>query len=507
MGSAHLPSETSRASGQPILPVRDVETMTLATRLSLFFLAALGLVLVGFSATLYGLAHSHLSRQLEERANAALATLTAAVELEDGHLEWDSQQRLPAFRAGSAGGPLAWGVFDEAGRLKDGLGDASLFAGRTEPLEPGEQVSEEVTWQGVPWRVVRRTVWAEDLRDRPETEAPRPAGQLAKNQYRLLVLTAGVPVAPVHATLRTLAIVLTVLTLALWTAAAFGGRWLCARALAPVTRMAQSARSITAADLSRRLPDVRTGDELEDFGRAFNDLLSRIQDSFERQQRFTGEASHQLRTPLTAMLGQLDVALRRERAPEDYRRALGSVRKQVVQLQQIVEMLLFLARADAEARLPALERLDLGAWLMGHLESWQGHARRADIRPEVIADGPLWVKAHPSLLGQAVDNLLDNACKYSAPGSPIFLRVGRDGEEVSLAVEDEGHGIAAEELPHVFDLFFRSADARRRGIGGVGLGLAVTRRVIAAFGGRIEVSSQPGKGSRFVITLAAAPVG
>jgi signal transduction histidine kinase len=111
------------------------------------------------------------------------------------------------------------------------------------------------------------------------------------------------------------------------------------------------------------------------------------------------------------------------------------------------------------------------------------------------------VQAHPALLGQAVDNLLDNACKYSSAGSPIVLRIWRQGEGICLAVEDQGDGIAAEELPHVFDPFFRSPQVRQRGIGGIGLGLAVTSRIVAAFGGRVEAHSQPRQGSRFVITL------
>src|SRR5207248_10102086 len=153
------------------------------------------------------------------------------------------------------------------------------------------------------------------------------------------------------------------------------GRALCRRALAPVTRMAGAARIMSAADLDQRLPAPGSRDELEDLRRAFNGLLGRLQEAFERQRRFTGDASHQLRTPLTVMLGQIEVALRRDRPAGEYRDALHVAHGQAVRLRQIVEMLLFLARADAEARLRHLERVELAGWLAGHLEQCSAHAR------------------------------------------------------------------------------------------------------------------------------------
>src|SRR5205823_5591551 len=141
----------------------------------------------------------------------------------------------------------------------------------------------------------------------------------------------------------------------LWLLAAFLGRWLSRRALVPVTSMARAARAIDPSDLNQRLPDPGSRDEVHDLAASFNDLLSRYQEAFARQARFTGDASHQLRTPLTAILGEVEVALRRERSIEDLRAALQKVKGRAAHLGQIVEMLLFLARADAEAITPHLE--------------------------------------------------------------------------------------------------------------------------------------------------------
>jgi signal transduction histidine kinase len=244
-----------------------------------------------------------------------------------------------------------------------------------------------------------------------------------------------------------------------------------------------------------------THDELEDLGQAFNGLLARLQEAYERQRRFTGEASHQLRTPLAVLLGQIEVALRRDRPAEEYRRVLEIAAVQGARLQRIVEMLLFLARADAEAALPGLERIGLRDWLVQHLAEWSGHARAADVRLAAQPDHDAEVSIHPPLLGQVVDILLDNACKYSEPGTPIVLSVRQESGCVLLDVEDRGCGIDEDELPRVFEPFYRSPRLRARGAGGVGLGLAIARRVAGAMHGEITVESRPGQGSRFTVRL------
>src|SRR5262249_2439460 len=150
-------------------------------------------------------------------------------------------------------------------------------------------------------------------------------------------------------------------------AALVAGRAVCRRALAPVTRMATTARAMGAVNLGERMPVAAVNDEMADLGRSFNGLLDRLQESFERQRQFTGEASHQLRTPLAALLGQTEVALRRDRPPSEYRQTLEAVQQQARHLTQITEALLFLARADAEAAAPAAQPLDLAGWLPEHL--------------------------------------------------------------------------------------------------------------------------------------------
>jgi signal transduction histidine kinase len=314
-------------------------------------------------------------------------------------------------------------------------------------------------------------------------------------------MTVAAPLAPMNATLAALEWSLIGLGLGTWLLAAFLCRRLARRALAPLTRMAASARGLDATDPGWSLDEAGTGDELDDLGRAFNDLLARLHEAFERQRRFSGDASHQLRTPLTVLIGQLEVALRHERSGEDYRQALASALGRAVQLRQIVEALLYLSRAEGEAQLPGGKPLDLGRWVDEYLANRPASGRGTEVVHRAAeGEGPR-VLAHAPLLGQLFENLLDNAEKYGRPGPPIVVETARVGESAILAVEDSGPGIAPEEVPRVFEPFYRSPRARRQNTPGVGLGLAVVRRIAVAFGGSVDVRGGRGKGCRIEARL------
>jgi heavy metal sensor kinase len=479
--------------------------VTLTTRLSLFFLGALGVVLAGFSVGLYLLADAHLHRQVDERLEAALHTLVAAVEVRPDCVEWEPEQRSLSFGPGPLGDQVYWLVRDEQGQTVNRSPQAAaegLLSAAAAMLHESPRTPRRLDWQGQKWRVTERWLRPSSADPPPPQRSPSHGPRTGK--FSALAITVGLPLEPVRATLRMLAAVLTGLSSAVFLLALVLGRVVCRRALAPVTRMAAAARAMGAADFGQRLPTAAADDELADLGRSFNGLLDRLEESYERQRRFTGEASHQLRTPLAALLGQVEVALRRERPPEEYRRALASVQQQAQHLRRIVEMLLFLARADGEARLPERERLDLAAWLPDHLRTWADHPRAADLHVEGGEAGPLWVEAPSPLLAELVNNLLDNACKYSRPGTPVRVRLAREKGAAVLAVEDEGCGIAPEDRPHLSRPFFRSEQARRLGVAGVGLGLAIAARLAEALGGAITVDSAAGRGSCFHVSLPAA---
>jgi two-component system OmpR family sensor kinase len=477
----------------------------LRTRLLLYFLAALAAVLVGFSASLYGMASTYLHRQADERLEAALNTLVAAAEVNEAGVEWEPEERRLSFGRRTAESPFAWRVADEGGRRLDSS-DPADGPGPLDRADPGATTTitrrplTVVDPQGDTWRVLHRRLEA------PAGAAPKPIAEAGRSgrMHRALVLSAAVSLERVRTALRNLVLALTGLSLGVWAVALAAGRWLCRRVLRPVAEMAEAAHAL-GDDPSGRLPEPATDDELGELGRSFNGLLGRLHESSERQRRFAGDASHQLRTPLTAIQGQVDLALRQERDAGEYRRVLALVQRRTQHLRQIVEALLFLARADAEAQAPGLMPVELSGWLAEHLGSRPEVPRSADVTQAEPAGGPAWVRAQPALLGELADILLDNAGKYGEPGTPIVVRLRRDGPWVRLSVEDSGIGIPPGELPHVFEPFYRSESARSREAAGVGLGLSVARRLAEAQGGRIEASSREGMGSTFTVSLPACP--
>jgi heavy metal sensor kinase len=472
--------------------------MTLTARVSAFFLGWLGLALVGFAAAVYLVARADLHRQIDDqdrrindRLQGTLDTLVAAAEIHRNGLEWEAHERtLP--RGGDGLHGAVWLVATPEGRVLDRSGPA---AGDWLRTGADDSVTDP---SGVTWRVARRRLVPGEPQVQPPENRALADEPAALMVYKALDLFAAVPVTPIRNDLDRLAWLLAGLTFGLWLVAVLIGRRLTRRTLAPVTEMAAAARDLSPADPGDRLAVRPTGDELEDLGRAFNEALGRLEEAFERQRRFTGDASHQLRTPLAAVLGQVEVALRRDRDAAEYRDTLRSVADEVRHLHRLTEALLFLARADAEAGLPNLQLIDLAAWASEHVGKWR--AAHPDTRVDMEADGSNpGVRAHPELLAQLVDNLLDNAVKYGPPSGPIQVRARTRDGETELAVDDSGPGISPDDLPHVFDPFFRSAAARTAGIRGVGLGLAVARRIAEAMGARLTAESEPGRGSRFVV--------
>jgi signal transduction histidine kinase len=484
--------------------------MKLATRLSAFFLIALALVLTGFSGTLYLLARNFLVRQLDERLLNAVDTLEASVDIEPGGLEWEPADRQITLGVDQGPTAVRWVVRDGRGELVDRSANVntSRFPSAWQPASwPSHPTDATAFGVGAGWRLAGRRLRLDDLlrqgRGHPDDE---PGYEV---QYPSLELVVGLEPAPVEATLSWLALTLAILSAGVWLTAAATGRWLCVRALTPVNRMAMAATAMTAADLGKRLPVPGTGDELDDLGRAFNDLLDRLNGAFvrlneayDRQRRFAGDASHQLRNPVAALLGQTQVALRRDRSADEYKRFLDRVHSEGTRLRQIIESLLLLAQPELAQ--PEDQIIDLRDWVPDHLERWRSHTRASDMRAEIRDEVVLCVRASPTLLAQLVDNLLENACKYSEPGTPIVVSAWLENGSAVLGVEDRGFGLEAEDLSHVFEPFFRGEQARRDVHAGVGLGLAVAQRIATAFGGTLEVRSRHEAGAFFMLHLPEA---
>jgi signal transduction histidine kinase len=467
--------------------------MSLVTRVSVAFLVALALALGGFSGCLYYLAGLRLRLDLDQELEATLDRFSDRPEVDSGR--------------------VTWAIYDETGRRMEsasGAGRAMILDGRDLGPLAVDVATTIAGSDGLRWRVLARSIGGGRRRGGPpgargKEHRPGPpphddhkAGAPGRER-RAHVLAAWASIEPVEGEIRSLATVLPLLSLGLWALAAVIGRHFGRRALAPLTLMAEAARAMPFDDC--RLPSPGTRDELDEFASSFNGLLDRLHVALERQRQFTGQASHQLRTPLAALIAAIDVARRRPRTVPEHERVLDRLHEDAARLCRVVEALLFLARADAEAELPDVEPVDLAAWTVDHLRTWAGHERAADLHVEQCDGDALWTRAHPPLLGQLVDSLLENACKYSGPGTPIIVRVWSEPAAVAIAVEDRGCGIPAEDLARIFEPFYRAESARQLGHAGVGLGLSVALRIAATHGGTIAADSEPGQGSRLVVRL------
>ncbi|HJQ70428.1 MAG TPA: ATP-binding protein [Blastocatellia bacterium] len=287
--------------------------------------------------------------------------------------------------------------------------------------------------------------------------------------------------------------------------ASLGGLWLANKALEPVDRITRTVERIGRGNLSERVEEPRTKDEIGRLAGTFNEMLSKLEQAFARERRFTADASHELKTPLAVLRGDIEVALRRERATDEYRRVLTSSLEEIARLTKLTDDLLTLARSDAGETMLELEPISLDRLASEAYNFLQPLASSAsvalDYNPSAV---PVVVEGDQKRLKQLFVNLLDNAIKYTPAGGSARLALDREGEAAIIEVSDTGRGIPAEALPHVFERFYRQSDPGDGRVNGFGLGLAISKWIVEAHGGNIEVSSHPGSGSRFRVSLPLA---
>ncbi len=283
--------------------------------------------------------------------------------------------------------------------------------------------------------------------------------------------------------------------------------WLTGRVLLPVRRIASLARSFGQADLHRRVELAVPPDELGELVETFNGMLARLEASFESLRRFTADASHELRSPLTIMRSELEVTRSRPRTAAEYERALDEMETEVEHMGRLVDRLLMLARADAGALKPARVSVDAADFLeeIGARWSSAAHRRGVRIRVEVPVDGTM--SLDPDLIRRSLDNLIDNAIRHAPDGSTVSLAGLRDGQAWRIDVRDEGPGVPPAARTRIFERFARLDGARNKDTGGVGLGLALSRAIVESHGGHLDLVSGNGHGATFRVELPQTPVG
>ena len=314
------------------------------------------------------------------------------------------------------------------------------------------------------------------------------------------VALVGLPEAFVGGELRTLDLIvgLALTTLVLLTAAS--ALFLAERAVKPLEEITTAAESINALNLNTRLPGPRTNDQIGRLALVINRMLARLDAAFEAQQSFTSRAAHEMRTPLTILKGETQVILRRQRTASEYEALLKSNLEEIDGLVGMIDGLLILARCEGGETKLTREPVRLDEVVRSVAESLQSIAREKEIELRIKTEA-LDITGDANLLERLTSNLIMNALVYTPRQGIVSARVERVNSSANLIVEDSGCGIAPDDLPHIFDRFYRSSRARAMHPNGSGIGLSVANAIVKLHDAKIVVSSEEHQGARFVVTF------
>lgn len=456
--------------------------LSIRAKLTLWYLSLAALVLIAFAIAIY----LYLSHGLLNAIDASLRNYAERIAQAVGHPSATEEPTQPGVWILA---PQFVSVLDRNGKVTDQIPDAeghevpvvkSALERAASEWKPGY---DEVSLS--PTEHVRTITWP--ARDEDGEVFFVVVGQSLRDVQRaqkqlLLLLSIANPLALLLAGL--------------------GGLWLANKALSPVDRLTRAAERIGRGSFSERVEEPRSHDEIGRLAATFNQMISRLEQAFQRERRFAADASHELRTPLAVLRGDIEVALRRERSPEEYERVLKSSLEEIARLTKLTDDLLTLARSDADQSVLEVEavRLDLlaadaRAYILPLADS-AGVALTYD-----APDSPVVVEGDQKRLKQLLVNLLDNAIKYTPAGGNARLSLAMKDSSAVIEVTDTGRGIPAAALPHIFERFYRQTDRRDSRVTGFGLGLAISKWIADAHGGSIEVESRESHGSRFTVRL------
>jgi heavy metal sensor kinase len=357
-------------------------------------------------------------------------------------------------------------VWDSSGNVQD-----ISFWGPTEAGYSTQTGREN----GAEWRIFSQPVLASDGQTVAWVQAAQSLGPVNDTLEELRVqLFLGIPLILLFA--------------------GFGGYFLANRALRPIQQITQTAQEITAQDLSRRLAYRGARDEIGSLAMTFDQMLGRLQSSFENERRFTGDAAHELRTPLTVLKGQIEVALNRHRNAAAYKKVLQELSAQVERLIRLSNGLLFLSRSDQQRLSFEPTDFDLQEWLEILVEQLEPLAHEKELKISINIPADLSVYGDSDHLIRLFLNILENALKYTPSGGEISITALKASDMIQVMVHNTGPGISQQQLPHLFDRFYRVEADRSSQTGGSGLGLAIAREIVRLHQGEINVQSELGQG-------------
>jgi two-component system, OmpR family, sensor kinase len=474
--------------------------MTLRWRLTLFYTSLIALLMAAVFSTVYFLVRSSLLEAANKELSAGLEQVirltTASNSLVPSEQDWDSfspelYAQVHLFQL-------------EAPRSVEELKIDIPFSRSPSLFISGENIS--LTDEGYRELLTRGTYRGDgfvgfDTTRVPVEVAVRSLSVATLNDQQIFpIIFVAKDFAPSQEILNVLGQRMILVSLLGITAAGLLSFSLARRALEPIREVRDAAAEITGKNLNRRVPEPGTNDEVEDLARTLNSMLERLENSFETQRRFTADASHELRTPVTAIGGHASYLLRRTNPSDAQRESLEAIASLSTRLGRLIGDLLDLARADAGFGVEPVETNLIALAEDVHLEV-VAIAGNAEI--EVTGSRDVRALVDPNRFRQVIRNLVQNALK--AGSSRVVVEVARENDHVRLSVIDNGSGIAPEHLSKLFDRFYRVDTSRDRAAGGSGLGLSIVKWIVESHHGELRVSSKLGEGTRFDVLLPLPP--
>ncbi|HYA48301.1 MAG TPA: ATP-binding protein, partial [Burkholderiales bacterium] len=447
-------------------------------RLTIWYLVAIAVLLIIFGAVAYYLLSTNLFRNLDESLQARVAEIEGSVKLKDNQVQFEQKINDLVM------------IYNADGALLQRLGPNVRFSniqetvqqalfGKSALLSAVTTEGDEVRLYVAPYNIDSRT--------------------------RIAIVVGRLPsdIREVLAIFRMVIINSSVIVILL---AGLGGMFLAGRTLKPVERIADIAREIGEGDLSRRI-DIEADDELGRLTTTLNGMIERLEGAFNKQRQFVADASHELRTPLAVLQAESTLALGKRRTQAEYKRSLELVAQEVTYMSEIIGKMLILARTDSGSEPISFQPVKIADLLVELSREAEALAQEKGLRFGLGQMEDLTVWGDRIRLRQLLLNILDNAVRYTPSGGSITGSIVRKNGTAVVSIEDTGIGIPAEQLPFIFDRFYRVDKARSSTEAGTGLGLSIAAAIAKAHGGGIEVESQVGKGTvfRIVLPLVEAP--
>lgn len=448
----------------------------LRTQLVLWTVALEALLLVAFAAVFIFILRNAQNQQIDETLRLGAAQLNAVVDVRDGQYAVAAAETAD-FRAR---GLLAW-ILTPDGQPALTIGSAADTP-LPNTLPPAEQTLDSTLPDGTTIRLLLM----------PLNEGSSNLGSIV----------LALPLGESQALLRQILLGFAIAIPLMLGLSAVGGLFLAGRALQPVATITQTARQISAADLSQRLNLDLPPDEIGELAHTFNEMLARLERAFQRERQLTSDVSHELRTPLGMLKTQLSLARSRPREAAALLAMMADMEGDVDRMTTLIEQMLTLARVEQRGlgEFAPVVLDDLLRDVVAQLQP-KAAASQVSLRLGIPPQVDFHLAGDGERLRQVFTNLVENGLKYTFSGGVVSVNASRHWQTIEMSIANTGAGIPPEHLPHLFERFYRADDARARETGGFGLGLAIAQAVVQAHGGVITVESEVGQGATFTVSL------